>query len=393
MVRRMEQRDPTLPVRLALGGMLGMTAGMGVGRFFYTPVLPAMMAELGLSAADAGWIASANYLGYLVGALLAAGGWAAGHERLVMLASLALNTVLLAMMSFSDSVGAFLIIRFFAGGASAFMMVFLASIVFSHLAQAGRNDLQGLHFSGVGVGIVSSSLIMTAIVQLQQPWHVGWRWAAVLSAIATLGVAWAVRIGPAAHGPDRIEPQLPRHGPLMKLILSYGFFGFGYIVTATFLIAIVRDHGGTRLFEGVVWMATGLAILPSLWIWGFLARQRGPAAVLIAGCLVEAVGVAASVSVGGWVGPILAGLLLGGTFVAVTAYGLQAARALAPASPRRSFALMTAAFGVGQILGPIAAGLIAQRSGGFFGGSMLAAVALVIAALLAAPAAKVTRPA
>lgn len=375
-----------MPVRLAVGGMLGMMVAMGIGRFVYTPILPGMMAELGLSPAQAGWIASANYLGYLVGALAGAGAWATGHERRLMLGGLAASTILAASMAFTDTIAAFLIIRFLAGVASAFVMVFLAAIVFSHLADAGRNDLQNVHFAGVGVGIGLSSLMMLALVQAGQPWPSGWFCAALLSVLGALAVFRLVDREPLRGKGDRTEPRLPRDRTLLQLIFAYGLFGFGYIVTATFLIAIVRQDGGTRAFETLVWLATGLAVLPSLYLWGRLARARGPAAAFVAGCVVEAVGVAASVSLGGWIGPILAGVLLGGTFVAVTAFGLQAGRLLAPRSPRRAFAFMTASFGLGQILGPIVAGLIAERTGTFFAGSMIAVLMLVVAAGFALPA-------
>lgn len=381
------------PLRLALGGLIGMAVAMGIGRFVYTPILPGMMAELGMTPAAAGWIASANYLGYLVGALACAGAWASGRERWLMLGGLAASTVLAALMAATDTVAAFVAIRFLAGMASAFVMVFLASIIFSHLAASGRNDLQAVHFSGVGVGIILSSVMMMGLVWAQQHWFAGWQGAAILSLLGSLAVYWLVDQDPVRGEGARVEPALPRDRRLIQLIIAYGLFGFGYIVTATFLIAIVRQGGGGRLFEGVVWLSTGVAILPSLWLWGVLSRRRGPVAAFIAGCLVEAVGVAASVSMGGWFGPIVGGILLGGTFVAVTAYGLQAGRLLAPASPRRVFALMTASFGVGQVLGPIAAGLIAHETGTFFAGSMLASLALVVAVGFAWQALGPTRPA
>jgi predicted MFS family arabinose efflux permease len=371
------------PLRFALAGMIAMAAAMGIGRFIYTPILPGMMEELHLSAANAGLIASANYLGYLVGAFAAAGGWAHGRERMLMLGGLALSTALAAAMGLTDNLALFLVIRFLAGVASAFVMVFLASIVFSHLAAAGRNDLQALHFGGVGFGIAVSSALMAILVSRNAGWTAGWFWSAALSALAFLVVALTIDRGPLANGTEAREPRLPKSRALTRMIVSYGLFGFGYVVTATFLVAIVRQGGAGRLFETVVWLVAGLSAFPSVWLWQGIAARIGVYGAYAAGCLVEAAGVAASVAMGGRVGPLLAAVLLGGTFIAVTALGLQEGRQLAPQAPRRVFALMTAFFGIGQILGPIVAGVLAERSGSFFAPSLLAALVLVASGALA----------
>ncbi|AZO51882.1 MAG: YbfB/YjiJ family MFS transporter [Mesorhizobium sp.] len=363
--------------------MLAMAVAMGIGRFVYTPILPGMMEELHLSPADAGWIASANYLGYLAGAFAAAGGWAHGRERMLMFAGLAASAVLAALMGFGETIAAFLVIRFLAGLASAFVMVFMASIVFSHLAAAGRSDLQALHFGGVGLGIAASSALMAVLVTVHAGWAAGWLWAAAISALGLAVVALLAGSATIINGAEDREPALPKDRSLLKMIVAYGLFGFGYVVTATFLVAIVRQSGGGRLFEAMVWMVTGLAGFPSVWLWQKVAGRCGLYPAYVLACLLEVVGVAASVVVGGYAGPLLAGVLLGGTFVAITALGLQAARQLAPRSPRRIFALMTAAFGVGQIIGPIAAGMLAQASGNYVSASITAAVVLLVSAVIA----------
>lgn len=367
-------------LRFALAGMIGMAVAMGIGRFVYTPILPGMMEELGLSAAQAGLIASANYLGYLVGALLAAGGWAHGKERTVALAGLGATAVLSGSMGMTDAMAPFLAIRFFAGVASAFVMVFLTSIVFSHLAAGERGDLQAMHFGGVGLGIAISAALMATVVAEHAGWIAGWFWSAAIAACGFLAVALMADEGPVGDGAVEREPLLPKNRSLAKIIVAYGLFGFGYIITATFLITIVRQQGGGRAFEAVVWLATGLAGVPSVWLWQWVAGRTGLYAAYAAACLVEAAGVAASVALGGSIGPLLGGLLLGLTFIAVTALGLQAGRALAPLAPRRLFALMTASFGVGQILGPIVAGYLAEWSGSFFMPSIAAAAVLVASA-------------
>ncbi|WP_245519561.1 MULTISPECIES: YbfB/YjiJ family MFS transporter [unclassified Mesorhizobium] len=371
------------PLRLAFAGMVALAVAMGIGRFVYTPILPGMMEALHLTPADAGWIASANYLGYLVGALAAAGGWAHGRERMLMFASLAASALLAGLMGVNETMAAFLVIRFLAGLASAFVMVFMSSIVFSHLAEAGRGDLQALHFGGVGLGIAASSALLAILVTKHADWSAGWLWSGAISLAGLLLVALLAGSARPANGVAGREPALPSDRSLTKMIVAYGLFGFGYVVTATFLIAIVRQGGGSRVFEASVWMVAGLAGFPSTWFWQKLAGRIGLYAAYAVTCLIEVVGVTASVVVKGAAGPLIAGVLLGGTFIAITALGIQIGRQLAPQAPRRIFALMTAAFGLGQIVGPIAAGLLAQASGNYILASIMAAAALLASGVIA----------
>ena len=374
---------PASPLRFALAGMVAMAVAMGIGRFVYTPILPGMMEELHLSAGDAGLIASSNYLGYLLGAFAAAGGWAHGRERVVMLGALAASGVLAGLMGLTDSTVAFLLIRFLAGVASAFVIVFLAAIVFSHLAVAGRNGLQALHFSGVGLGIAGSSLMMALLVSSHATWVAGWMVAAALSLVGFAITVLMIDRGPALTTGSGREPALSWSAPLVKVTIAYGMFGFGYIVTATVLVAIVRQGGGSRTFEAMVWMVTGLAGMPSIWLWQKIAGRTGLYVAYALASLVEAVGVTASVAMSLPIGPLLGGFFLGSTFIAITALGLQAGRVLSPQAPRRAFALMTASFGIGQLIGPLVAGVLAERSGGsFFVPSIAAAIVLVISAAI-----------
>lgn len=360
-----------------------MAVAMGIGRFVYTPILPGMMEGLGLSASDAGLIASANYAGYLVGAIVAAGNWGQGREYTAAMAALALTAVLSAAMGLTDNILAFLAIRFVGGVASAFVMVFLTTIIFARLAQAGRGELQAWHFGGVGFGIAVSSLMTGALLLAAAPWQAGWLWSGALAAAGFLVVLLLVDRGPVPAQKPMAEPAMPKTAAMTRIVVAYGLFGFGYIVTATFLVAIVREGEAGRMFESVVWLVTGLAGLPSVWLWSMAARRYGLSAMFAFACVVEAVGVAASVAMHGHVGPIVAGVLLGGTFIAITAMGLQIARRLAGEAPRRVLALMSASFGLGQILGPVVAGLVADRTGSFTAPSLLAAGVLLIAAAVA----------
>ncbi|MBL0936404.1 MAG: YbfB/YjiJ family MFS transporter [Rhizobiaceae bacterium] len=363
--------------------MLSMAVAMGIGRFVYTPILPGMMAALGQTTSEAGFIAASNYAGYLVGALIAGGGWAHGWERALSLASLALSTALCLAMALTDDFAAFLAIRFAAGVASAFVMVFLSSIVFAGLARLERSDLQWMHFGGVGVGIAASASMVALLALGTFGWRANWVGAAALSLAALVAVSLLLPRGGGQGGSAVKEPALDFTPALKRIVWAYGIFGFGYVVTATFLIAIVRENESGSVLEAVVWLVTGLAVIPSAFLWGLAARRWGLRPAFAIGCAVEGAGVMASVALGGMTGPLVGGILLGNTFVAITALGIQIGRNLAGPSPRKVLSVMTAAFGLGQIVGPVVAGIVADWTGGFFWPSVLAALALAVSAWLA----------
>src|SRR3546814_18154162 len=83
----------------------------------------------------------------------------------------------------------------------------------------------------------------------------------------------------------------------MKLIVAYGLFGFGYVITATFISAMVREAPALRGIESSVWLAVGVAAIPSVALWSRIARHIGQERALALACGVEAVGVAARVPV------------------------------------------------------------------------------------------------
>ncbi len=166
------------------------------------------------------------------------------------------------------------------------------------------------------------------------------------------------------------------------MTLTYGFFGFGYVITATFLVAMARDASGGHSVEFLAWLITGVSAALSVYLWRFAVPRFELAGVYAIGLLVEAVGLVLTVSLPSPYAPLVGGLMLGATFMMVTAYGLQIGRQLAPESPRRALAFMTAAFGIGQILGPLVAGWLAERTGSYALPTLVAAVVLMICGIV-----------
>ena len=359
---------------------------MGIGRFVYTPILPYMSEALDLPASDAGLIASANFLGYLVGALAASMGGLKGSQKHWFLGALACSALTTLGMGMTESLPVFLALRFAGGIASAFALVFSSSLVLERLAAMGRADLSALLFAGVGSGIAGSALLIDVLAHGGTSWQSLW----IASALATLLllVVASVFIPEKAARDDRQAAHqsssaiaAQASAGLLRLILAYGLFGFGYVITATFISVIAKADPALDGFGEAVWLIVGLTAAPSIFLWNRVALRLGAAGAFSLACLVEAVGVALSVS-GGLAATAIGAAMLGATFMGITALGLMEARRLTKGDPRRILALMTAAFGVGQMLGPWLAGSLYDLTGGFETATYTAAAALLLAAAL-----------
>jgi predicted MFS family arabinose efflux permease len=230
-------------------------------------------------------------------------------------------------------------------------------------------------------------MISAIAVSAMLAWGAGWRnlWIGTgsLAALAAVGAALLIPAADNVH--VSMKPEVADAPPsgMGAMVAAYGLFGFGYIITATFLVAIVRLTDEVRVLEPWVWTLFGLAAIPSVTVWSWLGKRVGILNAFAAACAVEAVGVAISVE---WVtipGICLSALLLGGTFMGITVLGFMAGRMLSSGHPHRAFARMTASFSAGQMVGPTLAGFLSERLGDFRVASLIAAGALVVAAALA----------
>ncbi len=367
---------------VALGGLIAMAAAVGIGRFVYTPILPFMEESLGLTKVDASFIASANFLGYLLGALAASMESLPGGRRGWFLAGLATSAITTGAMGLTESLAAFVGLRFIGGIASAFVLVFASALVLDRLAAAGRPALSAIHFAGVGCGIALSAVIVAGLGAYGYDWRAQWFASGAAALLGFLALLRLIPTGPAPAPPVN-SPDSQAAGPgLVALIAAYGLFGFGYIITATFISSMVRASPDLQPVEPIVWLAVGVSAIPSVALWTWIGRRIGNHRSFAIACLLESAGVAMSVLASGAAAIVAAAALLGGTFMGITALGLINARHLSAGDPRRNLALMTAAFGLGQIVGPSFAGFAYGVGNSFQFPSLVAAAALAMAALL-----------
>ena len=372
------------PAALALAGCLALAVAIGIGRFVYTPILPFMTTGLGLGKPEAGLIASANFLGYLLGALAAAWRPVPGDARLWLVGALAASAATTGAMGLTEDLGAFLALRFANGALAALVMVLASSLTMDRLAAAGRAVWAAGIYAGVGVGIALSSLAVPLAAlgdgDSQGPWLVCGALALALSVPVWILLGRRERAKPA----EAAAAAGARAEGFTRFAVAYGLFGFGYVITATFISDMVRAEPVLQPAENLVWFFVGLAAAPSVAFWGWAGQRWGNERAFAAACLVEAFGVLLSVLGGGIWMVLTAAALLGGTFMGLTALGLVNARRLSIGDPRRNLALITAAFGLGQMIGPALAGVLHDWTGSYLEPSLMAAAVLAAAAMLAA---------
>lgn len=367
------------PVLKALAGLAVLAVAMGIGRFAFTPILPMMLQDAGLSIASGGLLASANYVGYLLGALSAMV-VKIRPEHAIRGGLLAIAAVTLAM-GWPLPFAAWLVLRLLAGVASAWVLISVSAWCMESLARYHRPFLISLVFAGVGTGIAIAGLMCLALISLDAPSPQAWVSMGLLSMVVTL-VVWRVfrtssTVAPAKAGQVRYR----WNADALRLVFCYGVFGFGYIIPATFLPVMAKNAlQGSALF-GWSWPVFGMAAaLSTLWV-AFLVARMGNRRVWQLSHFVMAAGVVLPVILPGLLSVFVAALCVGGTFMVITLAALQEGKRIAGSSATVLIAAMTSAFAAGQIIGPLTVSA-GSGNGSFSTALVTAAVLLAGSALL-----------
>ncbi|MEM9370187.1 MAG: YbfB/YjiJ family MFS transporter, partial [Pseudomonadota bacterium] len=370
------------PLLTAIAGLTVLAAGMGIGRFLYTPLLPLISATNDFTVRDAGLVASANFGGYLLGALLAAIPRLSGNARLWMLGALVVSAITTGAMAIDAPLWIWAAFRFAGGISSAFVLVFASALVMAHLADTKRSELGSIHFAGVGTGILTSALIAAPWFFEEAEWPMIWIVGAAVTVVALLFAA--IAIPPLEQDiADTKSTHVSARG-IPRLVVAYGCLGFGYVVTATFIVTILRESAAGRENETLIWAIVGFSAIPSVAFWTYLSRRIGGLRAYQAALLIEACGVGVSV-LDGRAAMLVAAVLLGGTFMGLTAMGFNEAVKRSSGDRRAVMALMTASFGTGQMIGPAIAGWLRETTGSFTTPSLVAAGVLIFGAVIIIP--------
>jgi hypothetical protein len=365
----------------AVAAALVLVIGMGFGRFAFTGLYPLMVSEGQLTVDGGSYAASANYAGYLAGALLL--GFLPGlSSRGMCLFATATTVLTLGVLGLPLPEWLIVTVRGLAGISSAIAMVAASHWLIHDRQHAGGAPAL---FAGVGIGILLSAEMIAAGRWLSMGSGGIWLLLALASLVLAV-VSYALMRQAGAEGPTAPAQAVPEETaseslpiPAGRLIAIYGLAGFGYIITATYLPLLVRSALGS-VDPVHVWAVFGLGAIPSCFLWHAWHVRWGTRRSLMVNLLAQAIGVALPAMAHSPVAYLGSALLVGGTFMGTVTIAMPAARRVAGTVRFNILAIMTAAYGIGQIVGPLVATALYARWQSFDASLVLAALTLVVAA-------------
>lgn len=354
-------------VRYLIGGIFALIIAMGIGRFSYTVILPYMQEAFEFSRATAGYLATSNYLGYLVGAWVA-GRLPIGNKRILFLQiTLVISILTTAFMGFTNVIIIWYLLRFISGVVSAFIFVVITSLILDQLASSSHMHLSGLFYSGVGIGIALSAVIVSPI-QAVFHWNGTWIVLALFSIV--LFVLIVLFIKPITPSKQLVESQIisqktPPQSWMKWLIIAYSLEGLGYIVTGTFIVSIAQESTSFHGDAAFVWLVVGVAAIPSCIVWSKLAQRYGYVKILLISMLLQALGIVLPALATNSMTLYASAFIFGATFMGITTVCTTLARKLAPVNSHQMIGYLTAGYALGQMIGPSIAGTLASYTNSY----------------------------
>ena len=374
---------PSRPWLVLTGLALGVTVTNGFARFAYGLMLPAMKSELGWNFAQAGWLNTANALGYIVGAIATMLLLRRLSPSYLFSFGLVTTTLALLATGLNAELWWQTLWRILAGifGAMSFSTAgALTAGLFKDDPRKNALAIAILFGSGGGLGIVLAGAALPLMLEAfgNSSWPIGWIViGAASSAMLPLGLWAAMQL----RTPKQANATRPVPLPLRRMLpelAGYAGFGTGYIVYLTFLSAWMTDQAAGASFIAVVWVILGCCICVSPLVWRpVLARYASglPLALILCGI---AAGSALPVVLPNGMALLISAVVFGlSVFMAPGAVTNFARQNLPPESWGRAISLFTVVFAIAQTIGPYGAGLMGDMFNNI-GISLLAAAGLLL---------------
>ncbi|MGM0914598.1 MAG: YbfB/YjiJ family MFS transporter [Pseudomonadota bacterium] len=371
--------------RVLLAGLFSQLLCVGVARFAYTPLLPLMQQQTWLSDAQGGWLAALNYAGYMLGALTAASISSIRLKDTLYRLTLVLALVSTAGMALADSFWLWASMRFVAGFSSSGAMLLASGLILHWLISHRQRGELGIHFAGVGLGMLLAALAVELMLRLSLDWQAQW-WGFAALAVALLVPAWAWLPRPAkpleGGGGGQRQAQPPSRTFMRLMLAAYFCAGYGYVISATFIVAIVEREPLLAGAGNWTFALVGLAAAPAVMLWDLIARWIGYLGALIAAMGLQVVGIVLPAVTDNLAGVLASAVLYGSTFLGCVSLVLTMAGRLYPQSPARMMGRMTLAYGAAQIIAPALTGMLAESTGHYDIGLWLAGGFVALGAVL-----------
>ena len=371
-------------IKVLSAGIFSLLLTFGVARFSYTPLLPLMQEQAGLGIAQAGWLAAINYAGYLSGALVAS-----LISNLVLKDRLYRIGMIVAILStlvmgLTTDFTVWAISRYLAGLSSAAGMLLGTGLILNWLIRHNHRSELGIHFMGIGLGIAGCAAFVGFLSQWLD-WREQWFAFTVLACFLLIpSLLWLPApdtSGLSASG-QKMEDQPPSTLYLRILMAAYFCAGIGYVVSATFIVAIVDKLPGLAGQGNLAFLAIGIGAAPACINWDFIARRTGNLNALILAAVLQIIGILLPVWLGGLLATLLGALLFGGTFIGMVSLVLTMAGRYYPTRPAKMMGKMTLSYGAAQVIGPAITGTLATYFGNYNAGLYFAAAVMSVGALL-----------
>lgn len=340
-----------------------------------------------LTNENAGLLATVNYLGYLIGAMIPT--FLIIKSKVVDLKIyLLINIISVLLMGVTQGFLVWNILRFIAGITSGTVFVLASNVVLESLNKGGKSHLSGFLYSGVGIGIFTSSIFIQIYTDYNT-WASTW----IILGIASLMLGFIVIFFmKEIKEPVNLEQKtihindqnsaLYTKWFMVCFSIAYLLEGAGYIVTGTFLVAIVESIPDLKEYAALSWMFVGMAAIPSCVLWSILGNKIGFIKAIYLAFILQIIGVILPVFSHNIISLIISSCLFGGTFLGLTTLFMSRGQLMSAVSGRNLVALLTFIYSLGQVVAPYFAGILIGSSNNY-NGALIFASSLLILALVA----------